>query len=493
MVNFWLRLLSNSISCIPAEIPFFRGLFGHGSKMWLTNSVLGRVINIPLLCRLMIRLQFSKHFHLLHRNFCWQKSQVVSRRNIRKLPGILVLQTNVDIVLSQTLDFIVCSIAQPLIRCVLHTLKWLNITLHWTQTYMNSQSFYNLLKMNFLRMCHHLHPEAVIDEQLLRKLRGLSELSPIVFFTDGSCQHPSHRTSRAAAYSIVLDVCVTNDQRRDMARQFQLTGCIPDTLKVISVARTTGAQSIYRSELFVCEWLDNTVIYSDSSAALLAVNRCQLASNAESLCMASESDLLQRLWPTMQHSTRVFHKIKAHNDPRQTLDLLECYFQLGNLVADTAAVQTAKCLNPDFATEVSQHHSSLTTERNMLHKLYSMHLEMSKCRTQLAATMDDADTQQTPIITTQRNFLQEFCNWVVVDRWTFPVITFNNTKCSAWGATLSRCLLEWFRNIHWPTEASEPDSVGITWLVRWWRVFAIGQVFFFQSSVQGPTTVLIYK
>ena len=91
-------------------------------------------------------------------------------------------------------------------------------------------------------MCHHLHPEVVIDESPMGKIERLSELSPVTLFTDGSCEFPHHKTSRFAANAFVLDVCVTNDQRRDMANlQFQLTGRIPNTLQVIAVTRTTGA------------------------------------------------------------------------------------------------------------------------------------------------------------------------------------------------------------------------------------------------------------
>jgi len=94
----------------------------------------------------------------------------------------------------------------------------------------------------FIRMCHHHHPEVVIDESPMGKVERLSELSPVTFFTDGSCEFPHHKTSRFAATAFVLDVCVTNDQRRDMANlQFQLTGRIPNTLQVIAVTRTTGA------------------------------------------------------------------------------------------------------------------------------------------------------------------------------------------------------------------------------------------------------------
>jgi len=41
---------------------------------------------------------------------------------------------------------------------------------------------------------------------------------------------------------------------------------------------------------------------------------------------------------------------------------------------------------------------------------------------------------------------------------------FPSTIQSAWGLTLSRALLEWFHEVQWPIEASEPDTVGITLL-----------------------------
>ena len=56
----------------------------------------------------------------------------------------------------------------------------------------------------FIRMCHHLHPEAVIDESLMGKIRRLSELSPVTFSTDGSCHFPHHKTSRFAALMSLL-------------------------------------------------------------------------------------------------------------------------------------------------------------------------------------------------------------------------------------------------------------------------------------------------
>ena len=94
-----------------------------------------------------------------------------------------------------------------------------------------------------------------------------------------------------------------------------------------------------------------------------------------------------------------------------------------------------------------------------------MHVEMSKCRVQLASNLDDENRQQQHmIVQPKRNFLQEACNWVFSNRWTPPVVSFNNTRFGAWGVTPSKALIQWFSETRWPNESSEPDSVGITWL-----------------------------
>ena len=136
------------------------------------------------------------------------------------------------------------------------------------------------------------------------------------------------------------------------------------------------------------------MIFGDSSAALAAVARCQSAGAREVLGMTPECDLVQRLWPTMPHSIRKFHKIKAHADPTKTQDLLDCYFQLGYLVADSAAVHIAKNQFPSSVADISEHHNQLLEQRSMLQKLYSLQLQ-SKCRAQLSTTLDAENQRQT--------------------------------------------------------------------------------------------------
>ena len=99
----------------------------------------------------------------------------------------------------------------------------------------------------FIRMCHHLHPEAVIDESLMGKIRRLSELSPVTFSTDGSCHFPHHKTSRFAALMSLLPM--TNVEIWPNSSNLLDAFPIPYT----SHCSGTHHRCTHRSELFALE------------------------------------------------------------------------------------------------------------------------------------------------------------------------------------------------------------------------------------------------
>ena len=321
----------------------------------------------------------------------------------------------------------------------------------------------------FVRMCHFQHPEAIIDNSLRDKIQRLTAIAPVTFYTDGSCQHPHQPTSRYAAYAIVFDASVDDNHKRDLARQYQLSGLVPSTLQVIAVARTTGTQTIFRSELMailkVCEWFDNTIIYSDSSSALSAIARCQQSCCGSMLGADTESDIMQRFWEPLRSRNRAFVKIKAHTDPMQCQDLLQCYHLLGNQVADMAAVNCAKYHSPTFVAEAEELHQHIVEQSDMLKQLYQMQLEVSKYKAQLAASLD-SETRHKPqsVEPPSRDFLKEACTWNVETVWVAPPMAVNNLQYCAWGPFLARSLLDWMGAIQWPVESALPDNVGVTWL-----------------------------
>jgi len=120
---------------------------------------------------------------------------------------------------------------------------------------------------------HQQQPEAEVEHSTLQRLLELEQQGvQLCFYTDGSLCHPESITCRYAAYSIILDTCVDDEERLQSVREWRNTGAFPHTLQKLTAARTTCVQSIYRSELFaivrVCEMFARRCIYTDSMAAI---------------------------------------------------------------------------------------------------------------------------------------------------------------------------------------------------------------------------------
>ena len=83
--------------------------------------------------------------------------------------------------------------------------------------------------LDFVRLLQSQHPEAAIPEEVHDRLKMLvDDLAQVGcelhFYTDGSCQVPHCPVTRFASYAIVIDTCLHDRDREDMARIFQQTG-----------------------------------------------------------------------------------------------------------------------------------------------------------------------------------------------------------------------------------------------------------------------------
>eukprot|EP00435_Cladocopium_sp_Y103_P036708 s2370_g9.t1 len=100
------------------------------------------------------------------------------------------------------------------------------------------------------------------------------------FYTDGSCQHPANPNTRYSSYSVVLDVCHTDAERIAAAKLYADEGVLPNSLHVLTAARTPGEQRIHRAELYaiiwICERFCNVAIHTDSAVTLAAIRAASL-------------------------------------------------------------------------------------------------------------------------------------------------------------------------------------------------------------------------
>ena len=71
----------------------------------------------------------------------------------------------------------------------------------------------------------------------------------LIFFTDGSCTHPTMPDTCYSAFSIVGDLCQNDLQRRDLADVFLTQQTSLSSLQTLLVGRTQGRQHIHRAEL----------------------------------------------------------------------------------------------------------------------------------------------------------------------------------------------------------------------------------------------------
>ena len=197
---------------------------------------------------------------------------------------------------------------------------------------------------------HWTQPVASFDTRLVESLRQVIDqgLTPS-FYTDGSCYWPTLPSSRYAAFSVVLDSHLQEEDRLNAARGYKLSGIYPLSLKPILISRTQGAQAIARSELFavllVVETFPAARIYCDTQTTIDRFHTCQVNRGPMTWIDSADFDLLLRLQDVV-HSRHTIVKVTAHVEPSYTSNLELCYHQLGNAVADRSANMGCQTIHP---------------------------------------------------------------------------------------------------------------------------------------------------
>lgn len=138
---------------------------------------------------------------------------------------------------------------------------------------------------------------------------------PLHLYTDGSCKHPTHASTRHAGFAVIMDLCETDDERESMVEQFLLSGTMPETLQVVASSRLQGEQTIVGAELAAWEittrFPGSIHTHTDSQCTLRTVQRLQ--DGAFDYSRAKHFDICQAI-SCQLHPGHSFHKIKAHQD-----------------------------------------------------------------------------------------------------------------------------------------------------------------------------------
>ena len=329
--------------------------------------------------------------------------------------------------------------------------------------------------LDFVRLLQAQHPEATIPDELYSKLTQLVEDlhrngQTLSFYTDGSCQFPQSPVTRFASYSIILDTCLTNEDREHAAKIYQTTGVFPPSLVPLTAARTTGSQCIQRSELYaitrIIELFVAGQVYSDSASAIHHVNQCANATTLHQVQHLSDFDLVSRLFscPNLSHHNLV--KVKAHVDPHTVPHLLTAYQTLGNQLANDKAIQPCWNHLPALVGEYWSLHLQYELEKEHLSQYYRFLLDLFQCRKRMEQQhpVDEGQQQlQTP--QSRINFFEVLSKWTVLNAWNMTPCRVNLFGEGTWGRSITTALWKWLERCTWPDGTPDSrDTFGVTWM-----------------------------
>ena len=316
----------------------------------------------------------------------------------------------------------------------------------------------------------HAIPPAILPHATVQRIENLQPHGPLRCYTDGSCAHQSSSVTRFASYGIVIDFANSDEERKHHARCFEGTGRTPAVLQRLVCGRLKGIQSIHRAELMAVIWVLETfptrdvIIYTDNAWVIEVWKKCRLE-NSETLFLDHpDHDMIRRLTAANVHRLQL-HKVKAHQEPLQELDLLNRYHLLGNKEADQVAQWACWNLMPEVVTQLQQIHENHTRDIQLVSQFYKYCLDLQYARaaaqdTQHVAQLDDVGAVP------KGDIFQQLADWKVQQSWQFPEVVESRLDRAVWGRHAMTSLLQWFRSCAWPmddTQESPNSKLGISW------------------------------
>ena len=317
---------------------------------------------------------------------------------------------------------------------------------------------------------HQKMPELQFDPCLQHHLQELMVHSPHVhMYTDGSCRYPHAIGFRFTSCAVVLDSCLSDEERVCAARRFKATGEMPSSLHLISHSLGSGSQTIHRAELLalvrVMEEFAGVVLHVDSASALRAWEK-SMSWQAEDLHSVRDLDLVLRLRAIPHRDCNLVVKIKAHLDPGSLPDL-DCYHALGNALADHGA-SLALQLIPSLAKDWQAQFQAFEEELSLLQEWMTYLVALQPVRIRLS---HNAEAEGLPVLPVRSVEEQQavFRAWRPCPSWSPAALDGENQTFwhyGVWGAKLTSLAAEWLSLLQWPTEEWEsfPCNVGFSWL-----------------------------
>ena len=321
-----------------------------------------------------------------------------------------------------------------------------------------------------VQQLHYCQPPPMLDEAMQNQLKNLDSLGfATCFYTDGSLRFPQSHTCRFGAFAIIIDTCVSDNQRVAQAELWRRTGTFPVSLGRLAMARLQGPQTIHRAELMavvsVCEWCSRAIIKTDSASVTHAFLLCKMAHQFTDIQHLEDPDLLYRLWLALRRGSQTVVKVKAHQEPTLAHTALEVYDILGNRQADEMAVATCKSFQPEVAQLCQDMYMDVQCDKLYLRSFLAYLLDLRRHFALLQADKTELTVHADLRANTAPEPRDILANWQVpYPRAAYDVgVTF--LQYSAWGRPFADMVLQWMRQVEWPdTEEVDEKDPGISWI-----------------------------
>ena len=316
-------------------------------------------------------------------------------------------------------------------------------------------------------------PRAIFSEPICKHMRQRCSVSddPIQFYTDGSCFHPENPTTRYASYAIIMDTCSSDQERLIQIAQFEVTGRMPSTLVLAAAARVHGEQTINRAELMavseIVKQIPQAVIFSDSAYTCSAVEECFNSTTQVELDKCANLDLHIELLQSLNPRHRVC-KIAAHQDISKIRDGISKYRALGNKMANDFAISTCADYNKQWQLQLEKRHVEVQTDRDLLHSLLTLHLQLGDARAAGERQLDPAESSHVGTHFGAQDIKQILISWHPQVPIYYDNTDLRDELCEyfSWGPQWAEYFSAWLQHLGWESNAVTPlqEEVGVTWL-----------------------------
>eukprot|EP00438_Fugacium_kawagutii_P018143 Skav231606 [mRNA] locus=scaffold232:492039:496256:+ [translate_table: standard] len=285
------------------------------------------------------------------------------------------------------------------------------------------------------------------------------------FYTDGSAAFPA-LGGQLAAWAIVLDLCHSDDQRRQSVAALSDMKLTPPTLHPIQISLAAGAQTINRAELQailqIVRATEAANIFTDSAWAMNIFEEVRSNPDPNFYWAREHSDILHELCRLAEikdlYAFNLF-KIKSHQVVATIDDPIQVYHVMGNRFADELAKRAT------------------TRDQSDLHKFCWEVAEWYQCQIELVQAVQpflakaeiqrlDGLQQQTPNpdLAVQEAFTMEHAIlWQPTHTYVIPGFEPSDKLLEAFqpcpGALLQ--VIQWAGTLKWPDE--DTISGGISW------------------------------